>query len=263
MLSMITVAGLGLSLAALAATPSFAASGAGAVVSGAASTAVQCRTLDFEKVDVTPLAVTGSVPATARYRLTVTGTRPATNVRVSLVPLVYVKQPAYWGITVTGCASGTGLPVLTNYTATLDLTGTMGTCGIEVIGATRNQTVDLAGCTKAPLTGTRWTLDPASLGVPIPAGQPITANFSDTTLSGYTSCNTYSSRYSAGADGTFTLGPIMMTARACGPVAALAEGTYLKRLFAVTGYSVSAKELQLLGADRTGLLRFTPAPPAV
>ena len=64
------------------------------------------------------------------------------------------RQPDFWAITVTGCSSGTGLPVVTPYTATLDFTGPLGRCGIEAVGATTRQQFDLAGCLTAPGTTT-------------------------------------------------------------------------------------------------------------
>lgn len=261
MLSMTAAAGLGLALAVAMASPSAAAPAA----TGAAGTAGQrsaaaptsCRTLDFDKASVDTVVWTGS-PGT-RYRLTVSGTKPASNVSVKLVPLVYVQQPQYWGIEVTGCSSGIGLPVLMSYTATYDFTGPFGTCGIEVVGATKRQQFDLAACTSVPLPGTSWVLDPASLGVPVPQGVSVTARFSATTVSGFASCNTYGADYATDADGSFKIGIIRMTARACDPVTSTAESTYISRLRAATQVQATKSELRLLTEGRT-LLRFTPAP---
>ena len=270
MLSLFAATGLGLALAVSTASPSSAAVGstvgstAGSTGSwtGRATAPEQCRTLDFDKAAVTPVASTGSVPPTVRYLLTVSGSKPATNVRVTLVPLTYVKQPAYWGIVVTGCSSGVGLPVLTPYTVTADVTSTVGSCGIQVIGATRSRQIDLAGCSPIPLAGTRWVLDPASLGVPLPTGITITANFSASTVSGSSACNTYQATYTTDATGTFTLGPVMMTIIGCDPVTTTAESTYLKRLRTSTQVQVTSKEL-LLSAGGQTLLRFTPAAPQI
>jgi len=146
MTTTLTTTALGLAVALSTASPSLAATGTTAgerVATPGASAPEQCQTIDFEKAAVTPLATTGT---TVRNRLTVTGQKPAANVRVTLVPVVYIKQPDFWEITVTGCSSGIGLPVLTPYTATFDFTGSLGRCGIEVAGATRRQQFDLAGC---------------------------------------------------------------------------------------------------------------------
>jgi hypothetical protein len=151
MFSMPAAVGLGLALALLAAAPSRSAP----VPSGAATTdPPRCRTVDFTTATVKPLASTGPVSSPIRYRLTVEGSAPSSDVSVSLRPLVYVQQPTYWGIEVTGCSSGTGLPVVVPYIATYDFTGPLGRCGVEVVGAGHRQRFDLAGCASLPLPGT-------------------------------------------------------------------------------------------------------------
>ena len=89
-----------------------------------------CRLIDFDKAEVRPGIVSGT------YILIVRGIKPYLNMEVNLIPLVYIKQPEYWGIEVTGCLpGGIGIPATEPYTAVLSLTGTIGTKGIEVIGA--------------------------------------------------------------------------------------------------------------------------------
>jgi hypothetical protein len=91
-----------------------------------------CRLLDFER-DRTEV-LSGMVSGT--YFLVVRGTKPFFNMQVNLIPLVYIRQPEYWGIEVTGCLlGGIGLPAIDPYTVILPLNGTIGTQGIEVIGA--------------------------------------------------------------------------------------------------------------------------------
>ena len=97
-----------------------------------------CRLIDFEKAEVRPGIVSGT------YFLIVRGTKPYMNMEVDLTPLVYVRQPEYWGIEVIGCLpGGIGLPATEPYTATLALNGTIGTQGIEVIGATRSEKISV------------------------------------------------------------------------------------------------------------------------
>jgi heat shock protein HslJ len=261
---LIAAAGSGLALAVLSTSSAFAAGTphlASPATEGKPATRPAagpgvCSTIDFATAQVVPIASTGPA-GSVRYRLTVRGTKPSSNVTVSLVPLVYVRQPEYWGIQVTGCASGPGLPVLMPYTATYDFTGPMGTCGIDVLGRTTSKRFNLAGCS-TPLASTKWVLDPASLGVPVPDGKSITANFSTTTISGNSSCNTYFADYTTGADGTFKIGPIATTAMACEPVSMRAESTYTGLLGKATQFQVTTSELRLLSDGRT-LLRFTPA----
>jgi heat shock protein HslJ len=246
LLSMLAATGLGVALTVAIAPSSDAAD-------------YSCATIDFDTATVTPVAASDSTRPSTRNRLTVTGTKAATNVYVGLVPVKYIAQPVYWGIVVTGCSSGIGMPVLTPYRASYEFDWTMGTCGIEVIGASRSQQFDLAGCAPVPLTGTRWVLDPASLGVAVPAGTSITANFSATTISGSSGCNTYRATYTVGADGAFSLGPVAMTARACDPATNAAEWAFLGRLGRAKQVRATTSQLQLRAEGQT-LLRFTPAP---
>jgi hypothetical protein len=65
------------------------------------------------------------------------------NMEVTLRPRVYIQQPEYWGIEVVGCLPGFGIPVMTPFTVSIRLAGLMGTEGIEVIGATRSEKIEL------------------------------------------------------------------------------------------------------------------------
>jgi hypothetical protein len=96
------------------------------------------RLLDFDRVEIRTLR---SFPP--QFVLVVHGTKPFVNMEVELVPLVFIQQPEYWGIEVVGRLRGIGLPVVAPYTASLHLAGVMGTKGIEVIGATRTERIDL------------------------------------------------------------------------------------------------------------------------
>jgi hypothetical protein len=96
------------------------------------------RLLDFEQARVITLR---SFPP--QFILRVSGTKPYLNMDVELVPLVYIRQPEYWGIEVVGSLRGIGLPALAPYTVSIPLVGILGTRGIEVIGATRSERFDL------------------------------------------------------------------------------------------------------------------------
>ncbi|ABD06647.1 hypothetical protein RPB_1939 [Rhodopseudomonas palustris HaA2] len=100
--------------------------------------ASSCRLIDFDEVVVVP----GFVPKT--FILIVSGTKPWVTMTVELRPLVYIRQPEYWGIEVVGCQSGIGLPQTAPYSVTLDITSVLGTKGIEVIGATGKKKVDVS-----------------------------------------------------------------------------------------------------------------------
>ncbi|WP_380280993.1 hypothetical protein [Kitasatospora purpeofusca] len=98
------------------------------------------RLIDFDEAEAVP----GIVPGT--FILVVRGEKPYESMTVRLVPLVYVKQPEYWGIEVTGSLpSGLLPPVTAPYTEALPLDGITGTRGIEVIGAYRRERIGLPG----------------------------------------------------------------------------------------------------------------------
>jgi hypothetical protein len=90
--------------------------------------ASSCRLINFEKADVVP----GFLPKT--FFLIATGTKPWQTMKVELQPMIYIKQPEYWGIEVVGCQNGIGLPTSAPYHVALDITHLLGTKGIEVIG---------------------------------------------------------------------------------------------------------------------------------
>lgn len=93
------------------------------------------RLINFTQAKVVP----GFIPNT--YFLVVSGTKPYVNMLVELNPLVYIRQPEYWGIEVIGSLPGFGLPALAPYTVSIPLDGIIGTKGIEVIGATKRQRI--------------------------------------------------------------------------------------------------------------------------
>ena len=123
----------------------------------AAPPATTFRLLDFDYADVVTLE---SFPP--QFVLRVSGTKPIANMQVQLVPLVFVRQPEYWGIEVVGSLSGIGLPALAPYEVSLPLAGFLGTQGIEVIGASRVQRFDIDPSGSVGAGGDRSGRDPAS-----------------------------------------------------------------------------------------------------
>jgi hypothetical protein len=97
------------------------------------------RLINFERAQILTLE---SFPP--QFVLRVTGTKPYLNMEVELVPLVFIRQPEYWGIEVVGrLPGGIGLPALAPYDVSIPLSGITGTRGIEVIGATRSKRIEL------------------------------------------------------------------------------------------------------------------------
>src|ERR1700733_3655513 len=87
------------------------------------------RLIPFSKAVVVP----GFLPKT--FMLIVSGTIRGMAVQVALQPLIYIKQPEYWGIEVVGWSLGGG--IVMPYSVSLDISHLLGTKGIEVIGATK------------------------------------------------------------------------------------------------------------------------------
>jgi hypothetical protein len=97
------------------------------------------RLIAYDKAEVLTLE---SYPP--QYVLQVSGVKFSPSMTVKLMPLVYVRQPEYWEIEVVGGLSGAAIPVKTPYTVSLPLGGTLGSRGIQVIGANRSDTFDLS-----------------------------------------------------------------------------------------------------------------------
>ncbi len=96
------------------------------------------RLIEFEWTEVVTLR---SFPP--QFLLRVGGTKPYANMRVNLSPLVYIRQPEYWGIEVVGhLRGGILLPAEVPYEVSLPLSGITGTRGVEVIGATRSEQIE-------------------------------------------------------------------------------------------------------------------------
>lgn len=102
------------------------------------------RLIDFERADVITQMIYPPRPT-----LVVQGVKPNPAVEVTLVPLVYVSQPEYWGIQVVGTLDASGGPrpaqPIANvpYSAELPLAGVNGSKGVEVIGATCTERIDV------------------------------------------------------------------------------------------------------------------------
>jgi hypothetical protein len=106
------------------------------------------RLINFTRAEVRP----GFLPNT--WILIVSGTKPYLNMTVQLVPLIYIKQPEFWGIEVVGTLPGIGLPATAPYTVSLPLDGILGTKGVEVIGANKKQKIYVPPVPKTPTKST-------------------------------------------------------------------------------------------------------------
>ena len=97
-----------------------------------------CRLIDFEDVQVVP----GTILRT--YFLIVKGTKPWATMDVGLHPLPYATRPDYTAIELVGCQNGIGLPKPAPFSATIEFTHLIGTRGIELVGATKRQKIDIS-----------------------------------------------------------------------------------------------------------------------
>jgi hypothetical protein len=96
-----------------------------------------CRLIPFDKAEAYK-------SDTGQVTLVVTGVAATSGVKVDLVPLVYIRQPEYWGIQVIGCSPQISLPVITPWAVKKDVTATVGTAGLEVIGSNQSVKITLA-----------------------------------------------------------------------------------------------------------------------
>jgi hypothetical protein len=97
-----------------------------------------CKPIDFARA----LVRTVDTPPSDRF-LVVSGVKPFSSMEVVLSPVKYIRQPEYWEIDVLGCVRTVGMPTPTPYTASLRLGSTVGTKGIEVVGATQRVTINV------------------------------------------------------------------------------------------------------------------------
>lgn len=96
--------------------------------------------IEFEKAEVVPGIVNGT------FFLVVSGTKPCVNMKVDLLPLIYVQCPEYWGIQVVGqVPGGICLPQTAPFSISIPLSGVTGSKGIEVQGAKKTERFDVTG----------------------------------------------------------------------------------------------------------------------
>lgn len=96
-----------------------------------------CQMVDFDNVKI-------HMMEKGYWVATVSGTKPYANMRIDLIPNMYARQPEYWGITVRGCfADDIAIPTEAPYEINFPLAGCKGIRGIQVIGATKAEKIDI------------------------------------------------------------------------------------------------------------------------
>ena len=102
--------------------------------------AASVKLIDFEHVAVWP----GLIPGT--QILVVSGTAPCLNMEVRLSPYLYIACPEYWGIEVTATLTGSRcLDAIQPFMLIQELSDMTGSKGIEVIGASKSEKIEVAG----------------------------------------------------------------------------------------------------------------------
>ena len=109
---------------------------------------------------------------------------------------------------------------------------------------------------QAPITGTMWVLDTQAL-VRGAGNITVTAQFTDTQISGESGCNRYFGSYTANqANGSMSISGIGGTRIACTGAANDVEQAYLTALSRVGQYRATSDTLRLLDQGGKVLLRF-------
>jgi heat shock protein HslJ len=111
----------------------------------------------------------------------------------------------------------------------------------------------------ASLEGTAWVL---ASGVDVDGWEAVapSATFAEGRFSGSTSCNRFTTSYSADG-GALDLGEIAVTAMACPPPADAVEREYTDALERVSGWRTEDGELVLVDADEDEVLRYRATTP--
>jgi heat shock protein HslJ len=116
----------------------------------------------------------------------------------------------------------------------------------------------VSGCgdPRSSLSGTTWKLTGWSASSPDPVEFTITAEFTDTEIGGTSAVNQYGGPYTAGSDGSFSVGQLASTQMAGPEPAMRAETIYLKLLGEAAKYVMADGTLTLSDAKDNQLLIF-------
>jgi hypothetical protein len=100
----------------------------------------ECTPDSYENAVIERVA---SDEGTSRWNLTVSG--KGSGPSVYLLPVTYIRQPEYWQIEVQRCGPpGVTYPqYIQPYSVTIDLTGVIGTRGVEVVGTNQTEKLDV------------------------------------------------------------------------------------------------------------------------
>lgn len=108
----------------------------------------------------------------------------------------------------------------------------------------------------SPLEGTAWRLTEWSDASLDPGDFEITASFAGGRISGKAAVNLYFGPYTAGSEGSFSVGMLTQTEMAGSGPAMIAESTYLDLLRQARSYELEGARLTLMSADAQQFLIF-------
>lgn len=106
------------------------------------------------------------------------------------------------------------------------------------------------------LAGTNWRLMAWSAGSSDPSQFTITADFSDSQISGTSAVNSYGGPYTATADGHFSVGDLQSTLMGGSEEAMRAESIYVDLLRQASTYAVTNATLTLKNGNHDDVLTF-------
>lgn len=107
------------------------------------------------------------------------------------------------------------------------------------------------------LAGTRWKLAAWPAGQPVQPQITITADFSESQISGTSAVNSYGGTYTATANGRFSVGQLQSTLMGGPEEAMRAEARYLELLQQARKYAVTGATLRLRDGSDQDILVFS------
>lgn len=110
------------------------------------------------------------------------------------------------------------------------------------------------------LAGTSWRVSAWAEASPNPADHTITARFTGTEIGGTSAVNHYGGAYSAGGDGSFSVGALQTTEMAGPPESMRAEATFHRLLSQARRYEREGTRLTLRDSQGASMLVFRAEP---
>lgn len=114
------------------------------------------------------------------------------------------------------------------------------------------------GASGRVLPGTKWRLTTWSASASDPSQFTITADFSESQISGTSAINSYGGSYETTADGAFSVGELQATEMAGSAEAMRVEALYFNLLGQALKYAATETTLTLKNGNNQDILIFNP-----